>query len=151
MSIAETIKLREYKMRESLTLLLKYMPRNEVLGLYMNCIDGSEQEFFREKIIETARIIKSAPPLGSQEALGDNAKVFLHYFGGASDIWITELDRETGEAYGYSCLTGDYLDAELGYVYIPEFRDSLELDLYWDDETTIGDVIKMARKRYFED
>lgn len=51
--------------------------------------------------------------------------------------------KDTGEAFGFTCLGGDMGNAELGYVSIPEIvaTNRLELDLYWNDEKTLKDVM----------
>ena len=45
----------------------------------------------------------------------------VHYFAGAADWWIAELDPATGRAYGYACL-GDPAAAEWGYVDLPDLE-----------------------------
>jgi len=65
----------------------------------------------------------------------------LHYFaGGSSNWWITEVDHDTGEAFGWCDPTGaGYPDAEWGYVSLPElekvnygpFGRPIERDCYY--------------------
>lgn len=126
-----------------LQFLRKYVPLSE-LSLLCAQMDGEEGEFFRELLEETEAKIRAVPPLYANEELGKKAPVALHYFGGASDYWITELDQETGDAFGFACVNGDWDSAELGYVSIPEIvaTNLFKLDLYWDDTTTLVDVMK---------
>lgn len=63
------------------------------------------------------------PALYAQDGKGYDAVVYAHYFIGDSDWLITELDRENDTAFGWACLNGDRLNAELGYVYLPELED----------------------------
>jgi hypothetical protein len=45
-------------------------------------------------------------------------------FSGGSDWYITELDKETNEAFGYAILNGDTQNSEFGYMNLNEFADS---------------------------
>jgi len=67
--------------------------------------------------------------------------VWLHYFTGGSDWWVTEYDPETGVAFGYACLNGDTQNAEWGYMSLPEMEEVyiapftiIERDCYWTPE-----------------
>lgn len=76
--------------------------------------------------------------------MGDGAIVYLHYFKGACDWWITERDSDPDgegqiQAFGFANL-GDPECAELGYISIVELiRHGVELDLYWQSRT-LGEV-----------
>lgn len=129
-------------MNANIGFLKQYLPKSELASL-MHSARGEEGEYFVSLLKSTEQAIRAVPPLYANEHLGTDARVRLHYFGGAHDIWITELDHETGEAFGFTCLGGDWDNAELGYVSIPEIvaTDRLELDLYWNDEKTLKDVM----------
>ena len=77
------------------------------------------------------------PKLYFQDEKGKNAIVYLHYFSSGSDWYITELDKTTGEAFGYVILNGDTQNSEFGYIDINELvaNDSIEIDLYWSLQT----------------
>jgi len=63
------------------------------------------------------------PPIYGTETQEPSGRiVHLHYFAASSDWWITELDAETGLAYGYACLNGDAQMAEWGYINLPELE-----------------------------
>ena len=86
------------------------------------------------------------PALGSTEGQGDAAMVRAHYFVGGSDWWITEWDPATGEAFGFACLNGDTMNAELGYIDLRELEAVrvggwlvVERDKYFDP-ITLGEV-----------
>jgi len=51
-------------------------------------------------------------------------QVFLHYFCGACDWYVVELDEERRIAFGWMNL-GDDQNAELGYFDLNELRDLL--------------------------
>lgn len=82
-------------------------------------------------------IAKKIPAIGTTDGQGDSALVHLHYFVGSADWFITELNPETGVAFGWAeILPGG---GELGYVSLPELESVLakgmwpvERDLYWD-------------------
>jgi len=68
---------------------------------------------------------KSARVPGIRETEGvplEEKTVALKYFGPAGDWWITELDRETGEAFGYARLASAPEYAEWGYISLPELE-----------------------------
>jgi hypothetical protein len=82
--------------------------------------------------------------------------VHLHYFVGACDWYITEIDPETFQAFGFANL-GDDRCAEWGYIDLIElavstvataigpngatFRQPVERDLYFDPKP-FGEVIR---------
>lgn len=86
-------------------------------------------------------LLEAAPQLYAQDGKGDSATIALHYFKGASDWYLTELDTETGEGFGFVILNGWTDCAELGYVYIPELiANGVEFDIYWDASTTLETI-----------
>ena len=90
---------------------------------------------------QAAEQIQNTPPFYATEEQGETAKVALHYFMGGSDWFFTEINHETGEAFGFVCLNGWKDCAELGYSYIPELIAlGVELDLYWNTNRTLADV-----------
>ena len=143
--------------------LEKFVPPLELKTL-LEGTRGEEKQYFSELIKDLTETIKSVPPIGANEELGLSAPVKLHYFGGANDWWISELDKDDGIAFGYACINGWTDSAELGYVSIPELleirypveveiantgkrvetRIPIELDLYWK-EKTLAEVIKSVQ------
>jgi hypothetical protein len=84
----------------------------------------------------TGGILKALPPLRSQDGLGMAAVARVRYFGGGAAVWyVTELDPETGEAFGWADLFGD--SGELGYMSLEEIGTTvgqylpMERDLHW--------------------
>jgi len=122
----------EYKSLE------KIVPKNMLLSIKETKESwerGDSDDVFEhyENLIEGYREI---PNLYFQDEKGKNAVVYLHYFYGGSDWYITELDKETNEAYGYAILNGDTQNSAFGYMSLSEFTDSIvDLDLYWSFQT----------------
>ena len=129
--------------------LKKYIPEQELLTM-VSFFEEDEGPFYRELMERLEEKIKAIPPIGSNEEAGLEAKVQLHYFLGATDIYISELDQETGDAFGFTCLNGDNWNAELGYTNIPEIVTipRMELDLYWDDSTTLREIVDKYKNEY---
>lgn len=101
---------------------------------------GEEGSFFCEKMVEMWGIVQRMPHTRQQSHLGDDAIIYLHYFIGSCDWWITEKDvgskddqpgEEQWQAFGYACL-GDPMNAECGYICLPEItKCNAELDFHW--------------------
>ncbi len=90
---------------------------------------SEESELFVDKVLELSEVVANTPALYAQDGAPDSAVVYLHYFKGGYDCWITELDRAEHLAFGKASF-GDY--PEYGYINMEELFDSgVELDLYW--------------------
>ena len=99
----------------------------------------------------TKELGKKIPPLYSQDAKGDEAIVYAHYFNpyGVGEWWILEWDGEN-EMFGYA----DLGFPELGYISLSELENvsiggmelPIERDLHWR-EKTLGEV-KQAVSKY---
>ena len=118
--------------------LEKIVPKNMLLSIKETKESwerGDSDDVFEhyENLIEGYREI---PNLYFQDEKGKNAVVYLHYFYGGGDWYITELDKETNEAYGYAILNGDTQNSEFGYMNLNELTNSyINLDLYWSFKT----------------
>ncbi|MEV6928445.1 UvrD-helicase domain-containing protein [Dactylosporangium sp. NPDC051485] len=84
-----------------------------------------------------AEIAAAIPRLYGTDGISPGQTMLhLHYFGGATDVWLAEYDPSTGEGFGYINL-GDPTDAEWGYVNLPELEainhglTIIERDLHW--------------------
>jgi hypothetical protein len=94
----------------------------------------------------TQEILKKTPALYAQDGKGDEAIVYAKFFDpcGAFTWFMTELNPETGEAFGL--VVGH--EVELGYFSIPElqaFRGRLGLGIERDrhfSPTKMGEVKK---------
>jgi hypothetical protein len=78
------------------------------------------------------------PPLYSQETLGEDALVYVHFFNpcGVGDWWITEGSAEGDDFIMFGLC--DLGCPELGYVSLNEMQDvrgplglGIERDLHW--------------------
>jgi hypothetical protein len=110
-----------------------FFSRPQLSGMVSACY-GEEGDFFMQKIIDIEKLIASMPVTYEQDGAGDDAVVYLHYFHGSSDWFVTEKDVDGGvtQAFGYSVLNGDVDFAELGYISIAELTCcGVEFDLYF--------------------
>ncbi|MCL2874728.1 MAG: hypothetical protein FWF12_00240 [Betaproteobacteria bacterium] len=128
-------------------LLAKFMPLQQRLSLREQ-LEGEEGDFFVQKVLEIADIIRGTPVTYGTEDVDTEDKVLrLHYFMGGVDAWIVERDvgdtpAENGEgeqiqAYGKCTLFGGgWREAEWGYISIQKLiENGVELDLYWTPRT----------------
>lgn len=100
---------------------------------------GEEKQFFFNKMVEMARIVETMPKVYEQEGKGDEAIVYLHYFRGNQDWYITEKDSEPEQeqAYGLADLG---FGSESGYISIVDIVNMksfpwVELDLHFTPRT----------------
>jgi hypothetical protein len=95
---------------------------------------SQEGEFFMQKVVDIQNLIASMAVIGEQDGKGDDAMVYLHYFYGGSDWYITEkyADGRATWAFGYAALNGMKDMAELGYISISDLTNNgVEFDLYF--------------------
>jgi len=88
----------------------------------------------------------SVPKLYGQDGVPDKM-IYLHYFYGNQDWYITEYDRNSHDAFGYVNLG---YGAEMGYMSIPEIVENgkIELDFYF--EPTLWSEIDGKKESAFE-
>lgn len=114
----------------------RFMPASQVSAM-LGALRGEDGKYFRDKFLEFADRFANMPETYAQDGLGDAAIVYLHYFKGGADWYITEKDSDPDgdgqiQAFGIANL-GDSECAELGYISIVELiRHGVELDLYWE-------------------
>lgn len=76
----------------------------------------------------TSTLIRTIPALYATENVPIKDKVIhAHYFVGGCDWYIAELDRETGDAFGYCDVGQGY--AEWGYSNLVEMERTLAFEL----------------------
>ena len=124
--------------RKILPVLMRFVGKQQ-LEIMMSSAKGEEGQFFIDKMLEVANIVSTMPKTYEQDGMGDDAVVYLHYFKGSSDWYITERDMEEDQlqAFGYAKIGSE---GELGYINIDDLtRINVELDLYWKPKT-IGDI-----------
>ena len=98
-------------------------------------IRGEEGAHYRERLTELADIFRTMPQTYEQDGRGDRAIVYLHYFYGGMDWYITEKDANQdgeGQQQAFGLVNLGY-GAELGYINLAELcaQPRIELDLYW--------------------
>jgi len=117
----------------------------DVIG---NLCRGEEGEWFRSKLVSLANLIESMPETYEQDGKGDQAHIYLHYFTGGCNWYITEKDVSADDGEG---LIGHFQafgvanlghGPEMGYISLPEILAAgAELDLHWKI-CTIAEVDK---------
>lgn len=96
---------------------------------------GEEGEYFLDKLQALQKLIDTMPKTYEQDGKGDDAIVYLHYFRGGMDWYITERDMEDEQLQAFGLADLGY-GGELGYISIQELIDNnVELDLYWEPKT----------------
>lgn len=119
--------------------LTDFIPAKQ-LRLIRQLEKGEEGALFTAKLAEVQAVIDSMPEIYGQDGKGREAIIYLHYFGGCFDGWVTEkdIDSEEGQiqAFGYASFAGKD-NAECGYLGIKEYISTpgIELDLYWTPKT----------------
>jgi len=116
-------------------ILQRFVSPSQLSALGAGC-RGEEKDFFFDKIEEMAKTFTDMPKSYEQDGKGDDAIVYLHYFKGNADWFITEKDMEDEQhqAFGY-CDLGMGCP-ELGYVSLVELAEcGVEVDLYWTPKT----------------
>ena len=113
--------------------LIHFIGTSQLCAL-QSSLTGEERQYFLSLLNELKdKILKMPKPYETTEQ-GMDAPVSLHYFQGGSDWYIVEKDssEEQLQAFGYACLNGDKINAEMGYINIEELiKCDVELDLYW--------------------
>lgn len=98
---------------------------------------------------------KDIPAIYAQDGKGMEAVVYLHYFAPWGDWYVTEVDHETGIAFGWAMLGSDLVNAELGYTDLPALESVsnhpmiVERDLHFKAKP-LRDVLTEVRKRFGE-
>ena len=90
---------------------------------------GEEKEYFKELVQDTIATIKKTPTIYETDGQGKEAIVYLHYFIGGFDWYITELEHNNEELQCFGL--ADLGEPELGYISLQELREHAELDLHW--------------------
>ena len=119
---------------QAIPTLRRFLSRSQLSVLGDNCY-GEERQFFIDKIVEMADLIRTMPKTYEQDGKGDDAVVYLHYFLGNMDWYITEKDMEVEQYQAFGLADLGY-GAELGYICIAELVEAgAELDLYFTPKT----------------
>lgn len=120
-----------------------FIGRNQA-SFIRQLMKGEERQHFIDTIIQFKKRIDEMPKTGEQDGKRQKAIVFLHYFVGSADWYITEKDSDPDkegqiQAFGHADLFGD--GGELGYINLREVTKVAELDLYFKPQT-LAEVLK---------
>ncbi len=97
---------------------------------------GEEAEFFLDKMIEMAELVRTMPKVYGQDGKGDQAIAYLHYFKGGMDWYITEKDSEEEQLQAFGLADLGHGFPEIGYINLVEVTQiGAELDLHWTPKT----------------
>lgn len=104
---------------------IKLIPHHQ-----MQVLKSTKFSEMEDVISRLNSVAKVTPKLYGQDGVKDKM-IYLHYFYANQDWYVTELDKSTGECFGYANLG---YGAELGYMSIPEFvsNGKVELDFYFE-------------------
>ncbi len=112
-----------------------FLPRIQRLATE-SALPGEEGAFFANKLQELKEIIATMPKTYETDGQGDDAVVYLHYFSGSVDWYITEKDAEDRQlqAFGLADLGQGF--PEMGYINIEELvAASVEMDYHFAPRT----------------
>lgn len=119
---------------EALMTLREFMPSSQIKAI-TSAMREEEKQYFFNKVVELAELIKNMPKTYEQDGKGAKAIAYLHYFRGNMDWYITEKDAGSPEdprqvqAFGLADMG---YGGELGYISIVELLENkIELDMYF--------------------
>jgi hypothetical protein len=129
------------------------------LDALINMYRSEEKQAAIDIATQLAETISTMPATYETENIKENDKIIhLHYFRGGSDWYIIEKDKGAKDdpvpgiqyqAFGYTVLNGDDINAEWGYISIEELiRNNVELDFYWNKKT-FGELKKKWEQRAY--
>ena len=106
---------------------------------------GEEARFFVEKICELRDLIANMAKTYEQESKGDNATIYLHYFIGNCNWYITEKDSEEEQLQAFGIADLGY-GPEYGYISIQELLENhVELDFHYSPRTVAEQLARSER------
>ena len=120
---------------EAMPLLRKFISESQIQTMAAGA-QGEEREYFIDAMLELRDTFNTMPKTYEQDGKGNEAVVYLHYFRGGMDWYITEKDMgdEQIQAFGLADLGMGF--PELGYISIEELvENGIELDLHWTQKT----------------
>jgi hypothetical protein len=117
---------------------LRHFIGKQQLAVVVDFCRSEEKQYFFDRLTELAGVVNTMPKTYEQEGKGDQATVYLHYFIGGCDWWITEKDVDgdgAGQVQAFGLVDiGE--GPELGYISLPEVLDAnAELDFHWKPKT----------------
>ena len=121
-------------------------------------IDTCGKTLFDELVLMPSDLVEKMPRLYTQDGKGKDAIVYAHLFGPGGDWWLTEVNEDGTEAFGFVRLAAMPDCAELGYISIAELQELvdsefiakknirflIEREQNWEP-CTLGDVMKNSK------
>jgi hypothetical protein len=96
---------------------------------------GEERQYFFDKVCELRDLVVNMPKTYEQEGKGDCAIIYLHYFIGNCNWYITEKDSEKEQVQAFGLADLGY-GPEYGYISIEELLENgVELDFHYKPRT----------------
>lgn len=128
----------------NMAFLEKFIPYSEMAVIREN-LEAYADEL--ERVERQLRSLPAADALYGKKP--EEIRIWAHYFGGASDWWVYALEPNHEYAETFVCLNGDAWNAEVGPIYIPELLpvNLINLDLHWNDETTLKQVMDKVKRQ----
>ena len=122
---------------QAIKTLQQFIGKSQMSAIRSGCY-SEEKQFFFDKLVEMADLVSNMPETYEQDGKGDQAVVYLHYFMGNMDFYITEKDCDPegeGQIQAFGLADIGY-GGELGYISIQELiMNNIELDMYWTPKT----------------
>jgi len=121
--------------------LSRFVGRSQLESLRI-LLRGEERQFFVDKICELRDLVANMPKTYDQEGKGEDAVIYLHYFIGNCNWYITEKDckEEQLQAFGLADLG---YGPEYGYISIEELLENgVELDFHYRPRTVAEEMGK---------
>jgi hypothetical protein len=96
---------------------------------------GEERQYFFDRVCELRDLMANMPQTYEQDGKGESAMIYLHYFIGNCNWYITERDSEEEQLQAFGIANLGY-GPEYGYISIQELlKNRVELDLYYRPRT----------------
>ena len=109
-------------MNQYVETILMFMPKSQAL-CFINGLNGAEGSYFQDVAKKISAVIEQGPAIYETDGHGDSVKPVLHYFYGNTDIYVTEIDKNSREHFGYIDLgyglEAGYIDLEYIFKAIP--------------------------------
>lgn len=102
----------------------KFFPPMQ-LEIILENLSIEESGYYKNVISQLYKSINTAPNLYETDGKGTKVKPVLHYFFGNIDIFVTEIDKENQEHFGYTSLGMGYLEA--GYIDLKDIFQQVPL------------------------
>ena len=104
---------------DSIKQAIKFMSESQA-KCFIEGLLSPEQQYYTSIADKISSAVESAPALYQTDGQGGSVKPVLHYFWGNVDIYVTEIDQNTHELYGFTSLGLGYFESgyiDLSYIF----------------------------------